>query len=115
LDLDLVRLRFGRPLSDVLGTHFATFVLHGVMCGVLICHDYRYPELYREYKKLGVQFMFHSYNAGNMSGEKKAMMEAEIGADYWHLNPGTFDSLSVRLSEHFLYVCFLFCVVCFIL
>ena len=32
------------------GNHFTTFNINGVKCGVLICHDYRYPELYRELK-----------------------------------------------------------------
>jgi len=46
------------------GDHFAVFMINGVRCGMLICYDSRFPELYREYKKLGVQCMFHSfYNA----------------------------------------------------
>lgn len=43
------------------GDHFVTFDINGVCCGVLICHDFRYVELYREYHKLGVKMMFHSY------------------------------------------------------
>ncbi|MFM9890793.1 MAG: carbon-nitrogen hydrolase family protein [Rickettsiales bacterium] len=49
------------------GDHFSTFTVKGIRCGALICHDYRYPELYRAYKKLGVQMMFHSYHAGGAS------------------------------------------------
>jgi len=46
------------------GDHFVTFTVNGVVCGVLICFDVRFPELYRAYKKLGVQLLFHSfYNA----------------------------------------------------
>ena len=41
------------------------FEINGIKCGMLICHEWRYPELYREYKKLGVQLIFHSwYDAG---------------------------------------------------
>ena len=32
--------------------------LHGVRCGALICYDYRFPELYRKYKRDGVQLCF---------------------------------------------------------
>ena len=37
------------------GDHFVVFDASGVRCGVLICHDFRYPELYREYYRLGAQ------------------------------------------------------------
>ena len=46
------------------GQRFVTFELKGFTCGLLICHDMRYPELYRAYKKRGVQVLFQSfYNA----------------------------------------------------
>ena len=38
--------------------------------GVLICHDSRYQELYREYKKYGVQLMFHSYHQAGRTPRK---------------------------------------------
>ena len=37
------------------GDHLVTCEINGVKCGLLICHDFRYPELYREYKRLGAQ------------------------------------------------------------
>ena len=46
------------------GDHLTTFSVNGVKCGLLICYDVRFPELYREYKKQNVQLMFQSfYNA----------------------------------------------------
>jgi len=46
------------------GNRFTTFDLNGVRCSLLICFDLRFPELYRELYKLGVQCVFQSfYNA----------------------------------------------------
>lgn len=61
------------------GDHFAVFEIKGVRCGVLICHDYRYPELYRAYHRQGVRMMFHGFHAGGLSAERFAQMEAGVG------------------------------------
>lgn len=46
------------------GSRFVTFELNGVKCALLICFDLRFPELYRELKKLDVQCVLQSfYNA----------------------------------------------------
>ena len=70
------------------GNHFSTFKIKGVQCAVLICHDYRYPELYRELKLKGVELVFHSYHAGNMDMTRQAEMESAIESKYHPLNPG---------------------------
>ena len=49
------------------GSHFAVFEIKGVRCGAQICHDFRYDELYRQYKKRGVELMFHSYHNARLS------------------------------------------------
>jgi predicted amidohydrolase len=61
------------------GDHFVVFEIKGVRCGVLICHDYRYPELYRAYHRLGVRLMFHGFHAGGLPAERFANMEAGVG------------------------------------
>ena len=53
------------------GDHFVTFMANGVKCGLLICYDLRFPELYREYKKLGIQLMLHSFH--NAHGRKRGI------------------------------------------
>jgi predicted amidohydrolase len=71
------------------GNHFSVFTIRGVRCGILICHDYRYPELYREYKRRGVQLMFHSYHAGNVTEKRMRLMRDQVGARFHRLNRGS--------------------------
>lgn len=71
------------------GNHLATFNLKGVRCGVLICYDYSFPELYREYKRRGVQLMFHSYHAGHGSPKDLKSWQRPIGANNCRLNRGS--------------------------
>ena len=51
------------------GTHFTICAIRGITCGFQICHDMRYPELYREHQKHGVRLMFHSYYNGRRTFE----------------------------------------------
>ncbi len=79
------------------GSHFCTFELQGVTCGVLICHDYRYPELYRHYKQRGVQMMFHSYHAGNVGSDRWQSMHESTGLDNhrFHGGAGTLPGITM--------------------
>ncbi len=46
------------------GDHFVEFEVNNIKCGLLICYDLRFPELFREYRKIGADVVFHSfYNA----------------------------------------------------
>ena len=46
------------------GNSFVVFDVNSVKCALLICFDLRFPEIYRELKKLNVQCIFQSfYNA----------------------------------------------------
>lgn len=49
------------------GNRYVTWETKGYRCGVAICYDYRFPELYRGYRQQGVEVMFHSFhNARSM-------------------------------------------------
>ena len=58
-------LRFYSP-----GDRCVTFDVRGVKCGLLICHDFRYPELFRRYKQLGVHLMLGSFHNAGMTQER---------------------------------------------
>ena len=57
----------GKEARCYSGGHAPTVVdMNGVTCGFLICYDNCFPELYAEYRELGVEVLFHSFfNAGN--------------------------------------------------
>ena len=61
------------------GDHMAVFRIRGVRCGVLVCHEYRYPELHRAYKKQRVDVIFHSYHTGNIPPAIRKAMRAGVG------------------------------------
>ena len=48
------------------GDHFTTFNVKGVKCGLLICYDVRFPELYRTYHLEDVRLMLHSFHNARM-------------------------------------------------
>jgi len=69
------------------GNHLSVWIIDGVRCGAQICYDYRYPELYREYSKRGVQVMFHSFHAARLSTQRAALMEQALGPRFKRYNP----------------------------
>lgn len=52
------------------GDHFTVFDIDGIRCGALICHDFRYDEIYRAYYKKNVRLMFHSFHNAGRTPEK---------------------------------------------
>ena len=52
------------------GESLVTFAVRGVKCGLLICHDFRYPELFREYKRRGVELVLVSFHNASMKREQ---------------------------------------------
>ncbi len=71
------------------GNQACVFSLNEVRLGVLICHEYRYPELYRDYHRLGAQVILHSFHAANVSPARFAEIEDEVGRDHHAVNPAT--------------------------
>ncbi len=81
------------------GNHLSLFKIKEIQCGTLICHDYRYPELYREYKRNGVQLIFHSFHAANIKSEILETMESEVGIENHIYNSGkTYPSITMPAS-----------------
>ena len=83
----------GRISNTVLpGDHFVTFKIKGVTCGLLICYDVRFPELYREYRKLGCDVIFQSfYNARSGKGSIHPVImpvsaEAHAATNYFYMS-----------------------------
>lgn len=81
------------------GELFVTFEVRGVKCGLLVCHDYRYPELFREYKRRGVELMLVSFHNAHMTREGydrnriwvRATIQAAAASNYFSVsaNNGT--------------------------
>lgn len=81
------------------GNHFSVFDIKDIRCGALICHDYRYPELYREYKRRGVQLMFHSYHAAHIASERLELIKAAIGSKHFSYSRGkTYPEITMPAS-----------------
>jgi predicted amidohydrolase len=83
------------------GNHLSVFEIRGVRCGALICHDCRYPELYRAYRRQGVQVMFHSYHAGHIPPERFQAMRDTVGERLHPINPGaTLPGITMPATMH---------------
>jgi len=72
------------------GGHLPVFTINGVRCGVLICYDLRFPELYRAYQRKGIQCLFQSFhNAGRETGPNiwtrimRQTMQARAATNYF--------------------------------
>jgi predicted amidohydrolase len=83
------------------GNHFVVFEINGIKCGTLVCHEYRYPELYREYEKREVQLIFHSYHTGNINKQRYKEMQDYVGGELWNFNNGsTLPEITMPAAMH---------------
>ncbi|MCH7687890.1 MAG: carbon-nitrogen hydrolase family protein [Planctomycetes bacterium] len=89
-----------RPTMDLQhyspGNRFVTFGVKGFTCGVLICYDYRFPELYREYKKQGAHVLFQSFH-----NARKTVVDDEQYNIWKTIVPAT---MSCRAAENHMWV-----------
>ncbi len=71
------------------GDRFATFAINGVKCSLLICFDLRFPELYRELRKLKVDCVFQSFYNARQKGPSvhthimRQMMQAHAATNFF--------------------------------
>ncbi len=74
------------------GDHFVNFEVNGVNCGLLICYDLRFPELYREYRKSDTDLIFQSfYNARQKKGSIHPLImpvtsQARAATNYFYMS-----------------------------
>jgi predicted amidohydrolase len=52
------------------GTDPVVARIKGMSCGLLICHEWRYPELYRHYKKLKVDVILQAWYDGGLTARQ---------------------------------------------
>ena len=89
------------------GDHFVTFRLNDVNCGLLICYDIRFPELYREYRNLDTDIVFQSfYNARQRKGSIHPIImpvtyQAMAASNYFYMSL-TKSSASESWPSHFI-------------
>jgi len=62
------------------GKKAVQFMFKGIKCGVLICHEWRYPELYREQYRLGTEVLFQSWYDGNQSYNEYLKNGKDLGS-----------------------------------
>lgn len=74
------------------GDHFVNFEINGINCGLLICYDLRFPELYREYRKTDTDLIFQSfYNAKQKKGSIHPIImpvtsQARAATNYFYMS-----------------------------
>jgi deaminated glutathione amidase len=71
------------------GNRSVVFELNGVKCGLAICYDLRFPEMYRELRRLGVQCVIQSFYNARQEGPSvhteimRQTMQAHAATNYF--------------------------------
>jgi len=61
------------------GSNASYFFIKGIKCSLVICHEWRYPEIFRECHNNDVQVVFHSFYDGNLSNAEYHATGEELG------------------------------------
>lgn len=61
------------------GDYPVVFNIKNIPCGMLICHEWRYPELYREYYRMGTRIIFQSWYDGGQSTQDYTSGGKQLG------------------------------------
>ena len=89
-----------RPTLDLQyyspGNRHCVFRVQGITCGVLICYDYRFPELYRDLKREKVQVVFQSFH-----NARQTVVEDESYNIWKTIVPAT---MSCRAAENYFWI-----------
>jgi predicted amidohydrolase len=78
------------------GNRNCVFRIKGVTCGLLICYDYRFPELYRELKRENVQVLFQSFH-----NARSTVVEDDSYNIWKTIVPAT---MSCRAAENYFWI-----------
>jgi predicted amidohydrolase len=62
------------------GHRTVQFQIKAITCGLLICHEWRYPELYREQTQLGSEILFQSWYDGDLGAAEYEKEGADLGS-----------------------------------
>ncbi len=74
------------------GKHFSVFTINGFKCGMLICYDLRFPELYREYRKMDIKILFQSFYNARSNGSNihsvimRPTLQARAATNYFFIS-----------------------------
>jgi len=74
------------------GDRFVTFTINNVKCSLLICFDLRFPELYRELRRLNVDCIFQSFYNARQKGPSvhtyimRQTMQAHAATNYFWIS-----------------------------
>jgi deaminated glutathione amidase len=89
-----------KPTLDLMhyspGNRACVFKVKGVNCAVLICYDYRFPELYRDLKRQKTQVVFQSFH-----NARKTVVEDEEYNVWKTIVPAT---MSCRAAENHFWI-----------
>lgn len=89
-----------KPTLDLVhyspGNRACVFKVKGVTCAVLICYDYRFPELYRDLKRQSVQVVFQSFH-----NARKTVVADETYNVWKTIVPAT---MSCRAAENYFWI-----------